>query len=101
MIVRIIVPASATDRIGFDMTGLLEKGQPAELLKNVAAPFACAACMAAIVWISYHWLLVHQAQWLRLVINVLIGIVVYCFLIMRFRIAAWLDVRELILETGV
>jgi O-antigen/teichoic acid export membrane protein len=73
----------------------------AGLMKNVAAPFACAACMAAIVWISYHSVLVHQAQWLRLVINMLIGIVVYCFLIMHFRIAAWPDIRELILETGV
>src|SRR5262249_10171436 len=72
----------------------------ADLLKNVAAPFACAACMAAIVWVSYHWPLVQQAQWLRLVVNVLIGIVIYCFLIMRFRIAAWLGVRKLILGTG-
>jgi O-antigen/teichoic acid export membrane protein len=70
------------------------------LLKNVAAPFACAACMAAVTWISNHWLFELQAHWLQLALNVPIGIVVYCLLITRFKITAWLDVKELILEKG-
>jgi PST family polysaccharide transporter len=67
-----------------------------DLLKNVAPPFFCACCMAAIVWISYHWLLREQPQWVSLLANVVLGVVTYWFLIMRLRIVAWLDFRELV-----
>jgi hypothetical protein len=68
------------------------------LLKSVAAPFFCAVCMAAVTWISYHSLLGGQPQWLRLLVDVIIGTTVYCLLITRLRVAAWLDFRELIFE---
>jgi Polysaccharide biosynthesis C-terminal domain len=70
----------------------------ADLLKNVAGPFYCAACMAAAIWLFDHWLLVEHAYWLRLVIDVLAGIVVYGFLIRRFQPELWDEVRELILQ---
>jgi hypothetical protein len=72
----------------------------ADLLKNAAGPFYCAACMAAVIWLSDQWLLVERAYWLRLVIDAPAGIVIYGFLIRRFQPELWDEVRELILEIG-
>ena len=72
----------------------------AELLKNVAGPFYCAACMAAAIWFSDQWLFYQQAHWLRLAVHTFAGIAIYAFLITRFKLQAWQDVRELILVTG-
>ena len=72
----------------------------AELLKNAAEPFYCAACMAGAIWLSDQWLFVHQADWLRLVVHTLAGIAIYGFLITRFKLQAWQDVRDLALMMG-
>jgi O-antigen/teichoic acid export membrane protein len=72
----------------------------AELLQNAAGPFYCAACMAAVIWLSNQWLFDHQAHWLRLVVHTVAGIVIYGVLITRFKLEAWQDVRELILVIG-
>jgi O-antigen/teichoic acid export membrane protein len=72
----------------------------AEILKNVAGPFYCAACMAAAIWFSDQWLFIEQADWLRLVVHTIAGIVIYGFLIIGFRLKAWQDVRELIMTVG-
>ena len=71
-----------------------------ELLKNTAAPFYCSACMAGVIWLSNQWLLVHQANWLRLVVHLFAGIAIYGFLITCFKLKAWHDVREFILMMG-
>ena len=71
-----------------------------ELLKNVAGPFYCAACMAAVIWLSDQWLFAQQPHWLRLVTHTFAGIAIYAFLITRFKLQAWQDVRELILVMG-
>ena len=71
-----------------------------ELLKNVAGPFYCSACMATVIYISDQWLFVQQAYWLRLLVQSFAGIVIYGFLITRFKLEAWHDVRELILMIG-
>jgi O-antigen/teichoic acid export membrane protein len=71
-----------------------------ELLKNVTAPFCCAACMAAIIWISNQWLFVQQAEWFRLVAYTFFGVVIYGFLITHFKLEAWQDIKELILMGG-
>jgi O-antigen/teichoic acid export membrane protein len=72
----------------------------ADLLKNVSGPFYCAAFMAAVIWLSDRWLFIEEAHWTRLLLNTLAGIAIYGFLIMRFNLEAWQDVRVLILETG-
>ena len=69
-------------------------------LIDLAGPFYCAACMAAAIWLVDQWLLVEQAYWLRLVIDVLTGIVVYGFLIRRFQLESWDEIRKSILEMG-
>jgi O-antigen/teichoic acid export membrane protein len=71
-----------------------------DLLRNAAGPFYCAACMAAAIWLFDQWLLVEQAYLLRLVIDVLTGIVVYGFLIRRFQLESWDEIRKLLLEMG-
>jgi O-antigen/teichoic acid export membrane protein len=50
-----------------------------DLLKSVAPTCFCALCMAAIVWLSYHWILREQPQWIRLSANVVVGTTAYCF----------------------
>jgi hypothetical protein len=70
-----------------------------DMLKNVAGPLCCATCMAVAIWLSDQWLLVELAHWLRLAVDVLVGTSVYWFLIARFQLKAWDEVRELILET--
>jgi PST family polysaccharide transporter len=69
-----------------------------DLLKSVAPTFFCALCMAAIVWLSYHWILQDRSQWIRLLANLVVGTTAYWFLVTRLRLAAWLNVRELIFE---
>jgi O-antigen/teichoic acid export membrane protein len=71
-----------------------------ELVKNVAGPFFCAAFMAATIWISDQWLFVEKADWIRLLVHTLAGTCIYGFLITRFKLEAWQDVRAFILETG-
>ncbi len=69
-----------------------------EMVSNVAGPFCCAVGMAALIWLSDRGLFAGEAYWLRLVVHVLGGIVVYSLLVSLFRLAAWHDVRALILE---
>jgi PST family polysaccharide transporter len=69
-----------------------------DLLKSVAPTYFCALCMATIVWVSYHWILQEQPQWIRLLTHVVMGTATYLFLITSLRLAAWSDVRELMLE---
>jgi O-antigen/teichoic acid export membrane protein len=72
----------------------------ADFLKNVAGPFYCAACMAAIIWLSDQWLFIQQPNWLRLVTHTFAGVAIFGFMITYFKLEAWQDVRELILMVG-
>ena len=56
--------------------------------------------MATVIYISDQWLFVQQAYWLRLLVQSFAGMVIYGFLITRFKLEAWHDVRELILMIG-
>ena len=70
-----------------------------EFLKNVAAPFYCAAIMAVAIWLSDQWLFAGRSEWLRLLFHVAAGSAVYGFLVTRLNLEAWQDTRILILET--
>ena len=70
------------------------------LIKNVAGPFNCAASMGLLLWISDRWIFGSQANVIRLVIQVPLGVLVYGFLIRQFRLEAFRDVRNLIIEMG-
>jgi O-antigen/teichoic acid export membrane protein len=71
-----------------------------DLVKNVVGPFCCAVGMAALIALSDHGLFSGEAHWLRLIVQVPAGIVIYGILVSLFRLAAWHDVRALILERG-
>ena len=74
--------------------------QFAELLQNVAAPFFCAATMAAAIGFSHHLLWAGEADWLQLAVHVPAGIVVYGLCARLFRLRAWYDFCELISEVA-
>jgi PST family polysaccharide transporter len=69
-----------------------------EMVWNVAGPFFCAVGMAALIGLSDRGLFAGEAYWLRLIVHVLAGVVVYGALVSLFRLAAWQDVRALIAE---
>jgi PST family polysaccharide transporter len=70
------------------------------LIKNVAGPFYCAAAMGLLLWISDHWVLGSQVHVIRLAAQVPLGVLLYGYLIRRFRLEAFGDVQKIILETG-
>ena len=47
------------------------------LLRNVAAPFFCAAVMATAIWFSDQLLFVAKPEWLRLLVHTILGAAVY------------------------
>ena len=71
-----------------------------ELLTNLAGPFYCAASMGILLWISDRWILGSQANAMRLLIQVPMGVLVYGILIRQCRIEAFGDVQKIILEMG-
>jgi O-antigen/teichoic acid export membrane protein len=71
-----------------------------EILRNLVGPFCCAAGMAVVLWSVDRWLLNMLPHWQRLLILVIAGIALYRLLIGRFRLKAWYDVKEAILEFG-
>jgi hypothetical protein len=56
--------------------------------------------MAVVIWGVDRWVLFDQALWLRILVDVITGIFVYAFLIHAFRLKAWDDIRELMLEAA-
>jgi hypothetical protein len=70
------------------------------LIKNVAGPLNCAASMGLLLWISDRWIFGSQASVIRLVIQVPLGVLVYGFLIRQFRLEAFSDVKNIIIEMG-
>ncbi len=71
-----------------------------ELLRNVAAPFCCALAMAAGLAITDRFLLITHAAWLRLVMLVPLGVVIYTILIRVMSLQAWTEVRDMTLDMG-
>jgi len=71
----------------------------ADLLRCVAPPFFCAVPMAAVIWLLNEALTLEHPYWVRLLL-VPIGIVIYGVLIRTFRLKAWNDLRDLILDAG-
>jgi hypothetical protein len=70
------------------------------LVKNVAGPLYCAASMGLVVWFSDRWIFGSQANLIRLVIQVPLGVLLYGFLIRQFRLEAFGDVQKIILDMG-
>jgi len=70
------------------------------LIKNVAGPLNCAVSMGLLLWISDRWIFGSQANVIRLVIQVPLGVLVYGFLIRQFRLEAFSDVKNIIIEMG-
>jgi O-antigen/teichoic acid export membrane protein len=71
-----------------------------ELLKNVAGPFACAASMGILLWMSDHWIFGSSAVGMRLAAQVVLGALVYGFLVRFLRLESWVDLENIILERG-
>lgn len=69
------------------------------LVRNTAGPFACAMGMAAVVALSNQWVALGWPQWQRLAVHVLAGVIVYGTLVRCFRLQAWDECRDLILQT--
>jgi O-antigen/teichoic acid export membrane protein len=70
----------------------------AALLRNVAGPFACAAAMGVLLWISDRWLF---GGWLvawRLAIQMALGALVYAVLVRWFRLQAWVEAAGILIE---
>jgi PST family polysaccharide transporter len=67
-----------------------------DLLKNVSAPFLCAAAMGAVVAFAIHWVRGEHVQTLRLIIGVPLGIAVYAILIRVCWAQGWQEISELL-----
>lgn len=68
------------------------------LLRNVAGPYGCAALMGALLWLSDHWLFGSWVVELRLGIQIVLGGLLYVFFARWFRLQAWLEVGEIVLQ---
>jgi PST family polysaccharide transporter len=68
------------------------------LLRNVAGPYGCAALMGALLWLSDHWLFGSWVVELRLAIQIVLGGLLYVFFARWFRLQAWLEVGEIVLQ---
>ena len=72
-----------------------------QLIGNVSGPLLCAAGMGALVRWSYPVTLLGQPQWLRLLVHVVAGAVIYGLSVIGFRLRAWGDLREVLAESGI
>jgi hypothetical protein len=70
------------------------------LLRNVAGPFVCAASMGAVLWLSDRWVFDSWVVGLRLAIQVVLGALVYAALVRWFRVQAWVEIADILLEMG-
>jgi O-antigen/teichoic acid export membrane protein len=70
------------------------------LLRNVAGPFACAASMGAVLWLSDRWVFRDWVVELRLAIQVVLGALVYAALARGFRLRAWVESADILLNMG-
>jgi O-antigen/teichoic acid export membrane protein len=70
------------------------------LLSNVAGPFACAASMGAVLWATDHWVFGGWVVEPRLVIQLVLGALVYAVLVRRFRVRAWVEIGDILLDMG-
>jgi len=71
-----------------------------DMVRNMVGPLCCATAMGVLIWISDEWVFAEQSKWIRLVVQVPCGILVYWFLIQWFQLEAWGDVRMVLLEKG-
>ena len=71
-----------------------------DMVRNVVGPLCCATAMGVLIWISDEWVFAGQSKWIRLVVQVPFGILVYWFLIEQFQLEAWSEVRTVLLEMG-
>ncbi len=72
----------------------------AELLRHLRGPFYCAVAMGALLWTVDRWILGGQGLVMRLILQVLLGVVFYGGLIRRVRLEAWEDLRRIIADLG-
>jgi len=70
------------------------------LLRNVAGPFACAAAMGAVLWVSDRWLFGGWVVGWRLAIQMALGALVYAVLVRWFRLQALVEVADILLQMG-
>jgi PST family polysaccharide transporter len=68
------------------------------LLRNVAGPFACAAAMGTVLWFSDRWLFGGWVVEMRLAIQTALGVLLYAFLARWFRLQAWVEVGDILLQ---
>ena len=68
------------------------------LLRNVAGPLACAAAMGVLLWLSDHWVFGGWVVEMRLAIQMVLGVLVYAVLVRLFRLQAWREVADILLE---
>lgn len=71
-----------------------------ELLKNVAGPFACAASMGLLLWMSDHWIFGSWIVGARLAVQVVSGALLYGVLVGLFRLESWVEIQNILLEMG-
>jgi len=71
-----------------------------EILRNVTGVLFCGMGMAIMVWLVDRLLLLEKARSLRLAVGFIVGVVFYTLLIRLFRLQAWNDIRELVIEIG-
>jgi amino acid adenylation domain-containing protein len=67
-----------------------------DFLRNVSAPFFCAAGMGVVVWFLNYWLHGPDTQLMRVLIGVPTGIVFYVLLIRFYWIQGWHDFLDLL-----
>jgi hypothetical protein len=71
-----------------------------EILRNLAGSFSSAVVMGALLWMSDRWMFVSQPMGMRLAVQVVLGTILYGFLVRQFRLEAWQDVQKVVLDFG-
>jgi O-antigen/teichoic acid export membrane protein len=72
----------------------------AEILRNLAGIFCCAASMGILMWSTDRWMFHGQTNGMRLLVQVPLGVITYGILIRQFRLRAFREVQNVILEMG-
>jgi O-antigen/teichoic acid export membrane protein len=71
-----------------------------EVFMNLAGTFFCALSMGILMWLTDRWIFHSQANMIRLLVQVPLGVIVYGLLIRQFCPRAFGEVQNLILEMG-
>jgi PST family polysaccharide transporter len=90
----ILLATYPTMKIAISLVGLTFL----EVVKKLAAVFACASGMVVMIWLLGMGLPASWPHWAHLVVQTLFGGALYLLLLHLFKVEAYQDIRDLLLE---